>query len=125
MGSEGFRANLRKELAARSGLKPGRFAGLEPEEWQQERERTWEEKLQAAGTGLQIDLAALPTRKSALAKVQLAAILKRMSDVSNGWLARRLAMGEPASVSQFVRRFRLGGGEGNVVFQRALSRVKV
>ena len=57
--------------------------------------------------------------------MQLAAILKRMSDVSNGWLARRLAMGEPASVSQFVRRFRLAGGEENAAFQRALSRVKV
>jgi hypothetical protein len=57
--------------------------------------------------------------------VRLAAILKRMSDVSNGWLAQRLAMGEPASVSQFVRRYRLAGGKGNAVFQRALSRVKL
>lgn len=125
VGSPEFRAEMRKDLAARSGLKPSRFAGLEREEWQKERETAWEEKLQAAAAALSVDLTALPPRKSALEKVSLAAILKRMSDVSNGWLARRLAMGQSASVSQFVRRFRLAGGEENVAFQRALSRVKV
>ena len=46
-------------------------------------------------------------RKSAPEKVRLAALLKAGTAVSNGWLAERLRMGQPASVSQFVRRFRL------------------
>jgi len=33
--------------------------------------------------------------------------MKARTSVSNAWLANRLAMGEPASVSQFVRRFKL------------------
>jgi hypothetical protein len=54
----------------------------------------------------------------------LAALLKATSAASNTWLAARLGMGQPASVSQFVRRFRLGGGENKHGYQRILSRVK-
>lgn len=125
VGSEEFRAELRKDLAGRSGLKRTRFAGMEPAEWRKEREAGWEEALQSAGRALHLNLADLPKKKSALEKVRLAAILTRVSDVSNGWLATRLTMGEPASVSQFVRRFRLAGGEENAAVQRALSRVKL
>ncbi|MEO6876175.1 MAG: transposase [Opitutaceae bacterium] len=125
VGSDEFRAALRKDLATRSGLKPGRFAGLEPGEWRKEREADWEQKLQAAAAVMQTDLTKLPARKSALEKVRLAAILKRRSDVSNGWLAQRLGMGQPASVSQFTRRFRFAGGEETTAFRKALSRVKV
>lgn len=124
VGSEEFRSTMRKALEERAGLKPSRFAGLEPAEWQKEREAAWEKKLQRAAEVLRIDLAALPPRKSALDKVRLAAIVKRVSGVSNGWLAKRLAMGKPASVSQFVRRFQLAGGEKTAAFQQALSRVK-
>jgi hypothetical protein len=57
-------------------------------------------------------------------KVRLAAALKRTTSVSNGWLAERLQMGQPASVSQFVRRFVLAGGLEEPAFSAALSRVK-
>ena len=63
-------------------------------------------------------------RKSSPEKVQLAALLKSATSVSNGWLAERLNMGEPASVSQFVRRFRLSEAAEKREFQRALSIVK-
>jgi hypothetical protein len=43
-------------------------------------------------------LAALPTKKSAEAKVLLAAAMKAATSASNGWLAERLVMGKPASV---------------------------
>ena len=36
----------------------------------------------------------------------VAAAMKAVSSVSNVWLAERLTMGRPASVSQYVRRFR-------------------
>ena len=38
----------------------------------------------------------------------VAAAMKAVSSVSNVWLAERLTMGRPASVSQYVRRFRPG-----------------
>jgi hypothetical protein len=55
--------------------------------------------------------------------VRLAALMKLTSSVSNGWLAERLGMGRPASVSQYVRRFRIRGGLETAKFKRALSRV--
>jgi REP element-mobilizing transposase RayT len=124
IGSEEFRGTLKRDLARRSGLERNRFAGLEREEWQKEREAAWEERLRSASAALRTDLTALPARKSAPAKVALAALMKQTSGVANGWLAQRLAMGTPASVSQFVRRFRLAGGGETKGFQRALSKVK-
>jgi hypothetical protein len=47
-----------------------------------------------------------------------------MTSVSNGWLATRLDMGAPASVSQYVRRFRLARGQEQPAFQKALSILK-
>jgi putative transposase len=124
VGSGEFRSALKRKLAGEAGFEPNRFAGLEPEERQREREAAWEEQLQAASKAMRIDLGKLPQRKSAPEKVALAALVIRTSSVSNGWLAQRLAMGEPASVSQFVRRHRLAGGEETAAFQQALSRVK-
>jgi hypothetical protein len=72
-----------------------------------ERALRWEEDLQALATAANIDLAALHGAKSHPDKVLLAAALKASTSVSNRWLARRLAMGQPASVSQFVRRLHL------------------
>jgi REP element-mobilizing transposase RayT len=124
IGSDEFRAAIRKDLSDRSGLERSRFAGLEKEEWQKERVTAWEEKLQIASRACHTDLTALPARKSAPEKVALAALLKRTTGASNGWLAERLDMGTPASVSQFVRRFRLAHGEETPAFRRTLSKVK-
>jgi len=65
-----------------------------------------------------------PPRKSAAAKVLLAVAMKAGTDVSNGWLCARLGLGTPASVSQFVRRFRPAGGTDRARFRAALSRLK-
>ena len=125
VGSPGFRAELRKNLTDRLGRDRQRFAGIARDEWRKERETAWEEYLQASAAAMGINLNALPKKKSDPEKVQLAAILKHMSDVSNGWLAQRLGMGAPGSVSQFIHRFRLAGGTENPAFQAVLSRVEI
>ncbi len=37
--------------------------------------------------------------------------MKAGTAAGNAWLAERVGVGQPARVSQFVRRFRLRGGE--------------
>lgn len=49
--------------------------------------------------------------------------MKTVTSVSNGWLATRLSMGRPGSVTQYVRRFRLRGGMTQRAFKQALSKV--
>ena len=123
VGSTDFKRALQKDLAEQgAALEKAHLLGTGPvTEW---REQHWEEKLKEGARILKIDLDRLPVRKSAPRKVKLAALLKAGTAVSNGWLAERLAMGQPASVSQFVRRFRLAKGEAEPAFQAALSRVK-
>ena len=45
-------------------------------------------------------------KKSDPRKVICAALVKRRTAVSNAWIAERLAMGHPASMSQQVNRMR-------------------
>lgn len=75
-----------------------------PAEDEPSRQSLWAERLTAFARVAKIDLAKLPAPKSSPEKILLAAALKQTSSVSNAWLATRLAMGEPASASQFVRR---------------------
>jgi putative transposase len=124
VGSEGFKQALTRDLSAvAKDLARAHLLGTGAvHDW---RERQWEQKLQRAAGTLRIDLAKLPARHSAPEKVRLAAVMKAASPVSNGWLAKRLDMGQPASVSQYVRRFQLARlGDADARFQRALSRVK-
>ena len=80
--------------------------------------------MQALSAGWKISLTKLPAQRSAPEKVKLAAAMKRATSVSNGWLAERLQMGSAASASQYVRRFRLAGGDRAPEFQRLLSKVQ-
>ena len=124
VGSPKYRAALRKDLAKRGvHLEKAERRGGWRAAWLQERGAEWEERLQLAAKVLKVDLRKLPKPKSAPAKVRLAALLKATSAVTNGWLAERLDMGQPASASQFVRRFHLGGGANNAAHQRALGSV--
>ncbi len=110
VGGGSFRKEMREEARERgASLDRVRFSGLEKEEVLAEREAVWEEKLQRTALEAKVDLGRLPARKSAPEKVLLAAVLKQTTSVSNGWLALRLEMGRPASVSQFVRRWMLDG----------------
>jgi hypothetical protein len=83
----------------------------------------WEECLQRMASCLNVDLRNLSVAKSAESKVQLAALMKLGTSVSNDWLAQRLRMGRPGSVTQYVRRFHLKGGTQSAAFRAALSRI--
>ncbi|MBI5774742.1 MAG: hypothetical protein HZA89_13480, partial [Verrucomicrobia bacterium] len=124
IGSVEFKAELKKELSA-NGAAGGRLEllGADSAAHAELRSELWEERLQSGARLLDVDLNALPVQKSAPGKVQLAALLKATTSVSNGWVAQRLQMGEPASVSQFVRRFHLSGGANTRAFKAVLSNV--
>ena len=124
IGSTEFKGQLKSQLASK-GAAHGRFElpGADREAQRAARSELWEERLGVAAKALGIALDQLPAQKSAPAKVQLAALMKMATSVSNGWLAARLHMGQPGSVSQFVRRFRLRGAARRTAFKAALSRV--
>jgi hypothetical protein len=122
IGSAEFRANLKQELA-QLGAGQDRFELLGADRAAQREARTalWEEKLRVAAKALGVALNRLPAKKSAPEKVKLAALLKATTSVSNVWLAERLALGRPGSVTQWVRQFRLTGGADKREFKMALS----
>ncbi|HEX2854004.1 MAG TPA: transposase [Opitutaceae bacterium] len=123
IGSKEFRTGLKKDLAEEGRERFG-LLGADPAAHRQVRAELWEQKLADGAKALGVDLARLPAQRSAPEKVELAALMKSATSVSNDWLAETLAMGKPASVSQYVRRFRLAGGLENRGFKTALSRVK-
>ncbi|QYM80629.1 transposase [Horticoccus luteus] len=124
VGGEKFKAAARRDLARRGAdLERSRFAGLEPGAHRAERELVWEEKLVKLAQAAEVDLRKLGSAKSAPAKVLLAAGMKQTTSVSNGWLAKRLGMGQPASVSQFVRRALLDSA-GRKRIKALLSKVE-
>jgi len=125
VGSAAFKATLKQEL---SGPAKGRerfeLLGADHAAQVEARAELWEEKLRKAARALGVGLGRLPAQRSAAEKVRLAALMKATTSVSNRWLTERLGMGEPASVSQYVRRFRLSGGADERGFRRAVSIVK-
>ncbi|MFI5335844.1 MAG: transposase [Opitutales bacterium] len=122
VGTPAYRQLLRKGLRQRGAdLERHALAGADPGAWRHEREEEWERRLRLGAKSLGIDLARLPARKSAPEKVKLAALLKTTTAVSNGWLASRLGMGPAASVSQYLRRFRLADGAKDARFAKTLS----
>ncbi len=124
IGSPAFKLGLKKEMQGAS-LAGNRFEllGADRSAQRELRAETWEEVLQSAAAAFKVSLDRLPAPKSAPEKVQLAALMKRVTSVSNGWLAERLEMGAQASVSQYVRRFRLGELDRTAEFKSAVSRV--
>jgi REP element-mobilizing transposase RayT len=125
IGSADFRRALIADLRARgASLEKATRAGENKGERLLLRAELWDERLLVAARALRIDFARLGPRKSDPDKVRLAAVMKAATDVSNAWLAARLGMGTPASVSQFVRRFHLAGGARDIAYNKALSRVK-
>lgn len=122
LGDRAFRADMKK-AAAEAGADLERFAGLEPEAARQERSAQWEEQLQTLARLAKVKLEALPPPKSHPDKVLLAAAMKASCSVSNGWLAERMKMGEPASASQFARRWMLDPKRKAAV-ESLVSRVK-
>lgn len=122
VGDEAFREDMRRQMEQQADGGE-RFGGLEPEAVRELREARWEERLQALARAARIDLQKLPPAKSHPDKALLAAAMKTGSSVANAWLARRLAMGQPASASQFARRWLLTKSGQRAVVE-LLSRIK-
>jgi putative transposase len=124
LGGAEFKQSMRAEAKARGAdLARERFEGLEPDELRSERELVWEETLQALARVSAVSLENLAPKLSDPNKVLLAACMRHCRSVPNAWLANRLKMGQPASVSQFVRRLRLRSG-GMAEIQSIISKVK-
>jgi hypothetical protein len=104
----------------RSGL-----LGIDSGNIQEAKELQWELMLKKLAKEAGIEIPKLPDKKSAPDKVILASLMKARSSVSNGWLADRLGMGRPASVSQYVGRLESIKGEAWKKKERILSRMKI
>jgi putative transposase len=123
IGDEDFRAQLRRRLRD-EGTPAKRFEGMTSAEWAAERSHQWELALQTMAREAKVDLASLGRKTTVPEKMILAYLLKKTTDASNGWIAERLGMGQPATVSQNVRRFKLNGGDTAPRVQAILSRIK-
>ena len=118
--SRPFRARLSHPAAPAE--KRFELLGADREAHRVARSELWEERLQSLATGLGFELERLPAKKSAVEKLWLAAALKHITSVSNGWLATRLQMGAATSVGSLVSSFRSSGGTQSRAFKTALSR---
>jgi REP element-mobilizing transposase RayT len=122
VGSVEFKRSWKKDLA-KLGRDWERARSKGREVVPEAREKLWAEKLKTGARLLKIKLDRLPKKKSATQKAQLAALLRIGTGVSNDWLARKLAMGHPASVSQIVRRFKQAGEDRKKGFREVLSKI--
>jgi putative transposase len=122
IGSPAFRSRLNEELVKQSSIQE-RFEllGADRDAHVAARAELREERLKSLANGFAIDLAALPSLKSAPEKLRLAAALKQITSVSNRWLAQRLQMGAATGVSSFLSRFQARGGAGTRAVKATLS----
>jgi len=126
IGSPALRARLNEELVAQSSIQE-RFEllGADRAAHVTARAELWEERLQSLAAGFGVAVSALPTKKSAEEKLRLAAAMKHITSVSNGWLAERLQMGATTSVSSFLHRFHESGRANTRAFKAVLSRFSI
>jgi putative transposase len=124
-GSESFEEAMENEYALESSkIRTIARGGPESLALLAIRQKQWQGSLNAGAKYLKIELSELPRPKSAPVKVALAAAMRSATSASNQWLAEKLQMGKAASVSQFVRRFRLAENQKTSKFKILLSRVK-
>jgi len=122
IGSGTFKSDLKKDLAEQAAsLERFQAVGTDGSALREIREQAWEDRLKGFAKELGVKLDRLPAKKSAPQKVKLAAALKLSTSVPNAWIAARLGMGKPASVSQFVRRFKLAGETETRGFRKLMS----
>lgn len=84
----------------------------------QARSELWEKRIQAVATACGVDLSRLPALKSGAEKLRVAAVMKRVTSVSNRWLAERQQMGRPTSVGPLVHPFKQSGERTRVHSKR-------
>jgi REP element-mobilizing transposase RayT len=104
LGKEGFKDKLLRMLEKVPGRTVGairRVEGAERDHGEREAQRMVKEGSRLLGLPLdKAELACL--RKSDARKIQLAILLRTHTTVSNRWIAQKLAMGHPGSVSRSV-----------------------
>lgn len=125
IGSASFRASLTRDLELRdanpdNSAPPGERSG----DRRRLKEEEWEKQLQVLAAEAAIELGALPEQKSAPEKTLLAAAMKRATGAQNAWLNRRLKMGTPASVAEFVRRYLTASPTNAQQVEALLAKVK-
>lgn len=126
VGSIEFKKEAIQSLNLKTaGIEGAQLLGMDSGGFKEARELQWEKDLQAYAKSAAVNLNALETKKSASEKVLLGCLMKQTTSVSNSWLAKRLSMGQPASVSQFVRRAELARGDVWIEKEGILSRVKI
>ena len=108
-----------------SALDQARQLKVGKEELKDLNESVWEQQLRTFAKEFGISFSQLGSKKSDFNKVILATLMKRRSSVSNNWLAERLQMEHPASVSQFVGRLERSEGREKKKVNKYLSRSKV
>jgi len=124
-GSKEFKEDSIKRLSKKGvDLERSTLLGVQSVNFSDLRGMQYESMLSKWARKTRINLIDLPKKKSAPEKVLLASLMKQTSSVSNGWLAERLSMGQPASVSQFVRRMELKRDELWKKKEKILSIVK-
>jgi len=126
VGSTEFAAKLNAELMQQPGFER-RFElfGADQTALRQARSQLWEDSMRDLAAAWGIGLDDLPPLKSDPQKVMLATGMKAVTSVSNGWLARRLGMGQASSVSSLVTAFRRQGGSKSPDFKKVLSRFAI
>jgi hypothetical protein len=118
----GLRRALLQDLAlVEARLDSLRAVGGHRDLWREYREQQGEDVFGRVVAALRVDPVHPPARKGAPVKGCLAALLCATTSVSNGWLALKLRVGKPASVSRYLRRFRLAQGHQTREFQHLLS----
>lgn len=123
IGEKEFRQEMRTEARERgAALERERFEGIAPDELMDEKKHAWEERVQALARAAKIDFNQFSAKKSDPLKVLLAAAMKQSTSASNGWLAERLLIGKPATVSQYARRLLLTEN-GQKTVRKLLSKI--
>jgi putative transposase len=117
LGAPEFKAALIEDHALLASSRAWEAAGA-----REVRQQHWETALATALTAVKHTLPeAAKDRKSADWKLAIAAWLKTGTQVSNGWLSRRLSLGAPAALSRNLTLFRRHRQAVDPTWKRLLS----
>jgi len=124
VGEKDFRDEMSNRLANQKKGNVRRFEGMSSDDWATERSLIWQDALERIVRETKVDLTKLGNRTAEPNKLLIAYLLKMTTDASNLWITERLGMGQPATVSQNVRRFKLAKRDEKRAARTILSRIK-
>jgi putative transposase len=123
LGTKSFKQSL---LGSEGLLQEGSLDGLqlEGQELHEANELQWEHQLERMLSVLQKDTRdILSDKKSAQWKVWIANVLKRNTAATNVWIADKLNMGAPQSVSMQTSRFRQQNQDRNAAYLKFIQNI--